>query len=80
MALGVRPPSRYCGRYQGQSRHGADTANRSFLTHTDNLQLPITASRKDHSIISSAMDQDKPRRLHELDAQVAIAALRDLAQ
>jgi hypothetical protein len=36
--------------------------------------------RKNHSIISSAMDQGNPGRLHEQYAQVAIAALRYLAQ
>jgi hypothetical protein len=51
----------------------------SLLTLSDNLQPPITALRKDHSIILSAMDQDKPGRLHELDAQVTIAVLRNLA-
>jgi hypothetical protein len=50
------------------------------MTHSVTSPPSITALRKVHSIISSAMDQDKPGRLHELDAQVAIATLRDLAQ
>jgi hypothetical protein len=52
---------------------------RPHVTHSDNLQPSITALRKDHSIILSAMDQDKPGRLHELDAQVTIAALRNFS-